>query len=323
MEEDQIDLLIKKYLNNSASPEEISVLNKWYRSVNAEPLKSPYQTLDEELSAKQSMLANLQQQIQSDGGSAVKKRFTLYQYAAVAAIVIISALFAIQYNNIKNLASPQKTLLTATRFGEHKIIHLPDGSIVWLSSGSKLTYPDKFTQTYREVSFEGEAYFQISKDKKHPFIIHTGQTTTKVLGTSFNIKSFEKQHNIEVALVEGKVSFNNGKSEVTLLPKEMVVYNKTNGTINKSKFADVDALLRRREGEFNYNNVSVAEITEELTRNFNVNIVIKGSVKNCTFFGRLKKNESIDKFLNKMGIIVNASVTKTKNGYLIEGGGCK
>jgi transmembrane sensor len=323
MEEHQIDLLIKKYLNNSASPEEIQALNNWYRSVNNEPLTSPYQNLEEELSAKQNMLARLQQQINSHQHLGKKKGNSLYKYVAAAAIIIAGSWYALTYHRFGNFIDPAKQLTTTTQFGQHKIIHLGDGSTVWLSSGSKITYPEKFTAKLREVYFEGEAYFKIAKDKSHPFIIHTGQTNTKVLGTSFNVKSFKDKGSIEVALVEGKVSFSTDNTAVTLLPQEMVVYNKANGKINKSKFKDINAILMRREGEFNYDNVSIKEIAEELTRNFNIKIAIEGGVKDCTFYGRLKKNESVDKFLHKMGIIVNAKVTKSTNGYLIKGGGCK
>jgi len=323
MEEDQIDLLIKKYLDNTASPEEINALNDWYRSVNKEPLTSPYQNIEEELSAKQSMLAGLQQRIKFDQQPVKKNRNHLYKYAAVAAIIIIGSVYALRYSIYGQLFNPVKQLTAATAFGQHQIIHLPDGSTVWLSPGSKITYPAKFAAELREVDFEGEAYFKIAKDKSHPFIIHTGQTHTKVLGTSFNVKSFKNQGSIEVALVEGKVSFGNGQSEVTLLPHEMVVYNKADQQLNKSKITDISAILMRREGEFQYDNARIQDIAEELTRNFNVPIKIEGGVKSCTFYGRIKKNESIDKFLQKMGIIVNASVTKSANGYLIKGGGCK
>ena len=322
MEDGKLDNLIKRYLDNSATDDEIQALHDWYRSVNNRPVLSPYKSLNEESSAKEKMFAGLRQQIRNDRNSIRRKQLKVYQYAAAAAIIIVSAFYAIKYR--RNYVDPGKYYTTTTtKYGEHKTIHLSDGSTVWLSSGSKITYPRKFTQQQREVNFEGEAYFEIAKDKLHPFIVHSGQSSTKVLGTSFNVRSFNKQDYIEVDLIEGKVSFTGKNSEVILLPKEKLVYNKAKGRINKSTFKDVDAILMRREGEFDYNNVSIEEIAEELTRNFNINIKVEGGVRDCAFYGRLKKHESVDKFLHKMGVIVNATVTKSNNGYLIKGGGCK
>ncbi|MDT3405304.1 FecR family protein [Mucilaginibacter terrae] len=322
MEEKYLDILIQKYLNNTATAEEIRALHDWYRSVNDESHVLPYITLEEEQHAKQKMLLKLQKQITANK-PADKKVRAFYKYAAVAAVLIIGVFLGIrlEYSNRQFNEAEKTTIVTG--FGQRKIIHLNDGSTVWLSAGSKITYPVAFKGKLREVNFLGEAYFDIAKDKAHPFIIHTLNTTTKVLGTSFNVKAFPKQLTVEVALVEGKVSFKGQKSEVILLPHEQVVYNKTAGTLTKSKFSDANDVVARREGEYKFDNMRVNEIAEELTRNFNVNITVEGEVKNCTFFGRLKKGETVDRFLNKMGLIVNASVSKSGNGYLIKGGGCK
>lgn len=323
MEKDQVNALIKKYLDNTATAEEIQQLHDWYRSVNEElPVVLPYENAAEEKDAKHLMFENLTRRMQQDEAPR-KSANWFYKLAAVAAILVIGAFFTLKFSHIKQLVYPAKQLTASTKFGERKLLQLTDGSKIWLSPGSTLNYPDKFNGATREITFEGEAYFEIAKDKKHPFIVHTDKTATRVLGTSFNIKSFKNKQNVEVALIEGKVAFTDGKAGLTLLPNQKVVYKKAGGSMQKSTFINGADIIARRDGEYKFDDEPVADVVADLERNFDTHIILKGKVGNCTFFGRKNKGESMDKFMNKLALIVNASVTKTANGYVLEGGGCR
>lgn len=107
---------------------------------------------------------------------------------------------------------------------------LPDGTQVWLNSDSKLQYTGNFTGELREVTLEGEAYFDVVRDPKRPFIVHTSAIDIHVLGTAFNVKSYPQDKTIETTLIHGMVVVTNrNKPEVpriTLRPKEKLVFNK-------------------------------------------------------------------------------------------------
>ena len=108
---------------------------------------------------------------------------------------------------------------------------LPDGTQVWLNSDSKLSYAEAFTGKFREVTLEGEAYFDVVKDASHPFIVHTSAIDIRVLGTAFNVKSYPQEKTIETTLIHGLIEvINKNKPEsakIILRPKEKLVFNKS------------------------------------------------------------------------------------------------
>lgn len=134
-------------------------------------------------------------------------------YAAIF-IMGFGVFFLYNLNQNKSLSSNSKKFVTVTiPYGSKSKIDLPDGSMVTLNSGSFLKYPTTFGANTREVEFEGEAYFDISKNKKSPFIVSTSGIHIKVLGTTFNVKSYPEDQSIETTLVTGSIEIFNEKSE--------------------------------------------------------------------------------------------------------------
>ncbi|OIR14170.1 fec operon regulator FecR [mine drainage metagenome] len=122
--------------------------------------------------------------------------------------------------------------------GAKSKIILPDGTIVWLNSGSKLYYSPKFTDTIRSVALEGEAFFDVVKDAKHPFIVHTSGIDIRVLGTAFNVKSYESDPTIETTLIRGLIEVvkknQSLASKVIVRPHEKLIFNKEDNTLTSS-----------------------------------------------------------------------------------------
>ncbi|HEY2350160.1 MAG TPA: FecR family protein, partial [Puia sp.] len=126
-----------------------------------------------------------------------------------------------------------------TRNGSKSNILLPDGSSVWLNAGSRLTYDSLYGTSVREVSLSGEAYFDVVKNPKKPFIIHTGKINIRVLGTVFNVKSYPEDRTIETSLIRGsiEVSFPSQPSKkIILKPNQKLIINKTEpvATVNSN-----------------------------------------------------------------------------------------
>jgi transmembrane sensor len=150
-----------------------------------------------------------------------KKRF--YIAAAVCTVIIF---FFVFINAVKNTSANNREKIAqsevSTKNGSRTKIQLPDGSSVWLNSGSKLTYDNEhFGTGIREVSLTGEAYFDVVKNPAKPFIIHTAKMDVKVLGTAFNVKCYPGEKTTETSLIRGSV-------EVTLKGRQQKIIMKPN-----------------------------------------------------------------------------------------------
>jgi transmembrane sensor len=322
MKEDYLRILIQKYVDNTATEKEKELLMSWYRAQSSDDYILPYHDEKEELEAKDQLLKRLQKQIQPPQQHSIHIKPLWYKVAGIAALFIMVVWFVLKQHTLTSTPATPLQTLVSTRLGEHRTIHLSDGSIIWLSSGSRINYPNYFGAVNREVSFEGEAFFDIAKDKKHPFIIHTGGTSVKVLGTTFNIHAFKELQDITVSLITGKVAFQYKSGQVRLSPRQQLIYNKSKQTLRKQPITDVQAITGRRNGLYEYKNITVEDIAEDLHKNFNLNIRVDGGVKKCLFYGRKTPQESPIRFLQKMAFVVNASLVKTNNTYVIRGGGC-
>ncbi|MDR6944227.1 FecR family protein [Mucilaginibacter pocheonensis] len=158
--------------------------------------------------------------------------------------------------------------------GRRSKIVLPDSSEVYLGAGSRLYYPDTFASDTREISLEGEAFFQVTKNPRKPFIIHTGTVQTRVLGTSFKIDAF-KNEPVSVAVATGKVRVDDvrgGKirSLAVLMPGNMVTYTNERAATSAVLATEVsgwkDALL-------SFHNRTLRDITSVLERSYNVKVL--------------------------------------------------
>ena len=154
--------------------------------------------------------------------------------------------------------------------GARVSFNLPDGTTGMLNSGSHLSYSLPFNNN-REVSLEGEAWFEVCRDENHPFEIGTGNSTVKVLGTSFNVSAYPAENYVEVVLQQGKVEFqdNKGDEKVTMLPSERLVFQ--NGNISKS-VTDPAKYNAWTEGKLVFRGDLMAEVARRIERWYNVKV---------------------------------------------------
>lgn len=155
---------------------------------------------------------------------------------------------------------------------------LPDGSKVWLNAGSTLKFPVPFPKKMRNVDLQGEAYFEVKKNLKHPFVVHSGNIEVKVLGTSFDCKAFEEDKNIEVILVEGKVALNpnvaSGQDESILIPGDRAIIEKATGKI-RIKNEEIGKYIAWHNGKLVFDNTSMEEVSSMLERWYGVEVVVQ------------------------------------------------
>ncbi|MES2060730.1 MAG: FecR domain-containing protein [Bacteroidota bacterium] len=202
-------------------------------------------------------------------------------YAAVWAL-IVSGFFVYRFIAVKNESVIQRVAMReiVNPYGQRSKIILPDSSEVFLGAGSKLTIPEKFTGNLREISLQGEAFFQVTKNPKKPFIIHTGTVQTRVLGTSFKIEAF-KNKPLTVAVVTGKVRVddytgNTHTSLAVLTPGQKVTYTNGQAIAGKAAIEDTRAWT---DGRQVFNQQALNDITDVLERWYNIKIEYKTAKK--------------------------------------------
>lgn len=152
-----------------------------------------------------------------------------YWAAAAVLIVAIGLLMAgtlFNKKDTKTLAATKEINEVSTRKGSKSKIQLPDGSVVWLNAGSKLTYNKEYGQQIREVTLTGEGFFDVMKNKEKPFIIHTSNINIKVLGTVFNVKAYPEDKQTETSLIRGRIEVtinNRPNDKIILSPNEKLI----------------------------------------------------------------------------------------------------
>jgi len=199
----------------------------------------------------------------------------------------------------QSLEEAEKRWLTANtpRGGQYQFI-LPDGSKVWLNAASKLKFPSTFSgAANREVELSGEAYFEISKDKKHPFIVLSRGQEVEVLGTHFNINSYNDEGDTKTTVLEGSVRVtlmdarNNGTSNVTLKINQQAVL--TGYAHLAVKEVDAAEIASWKNGKFIFNSEALGSIMKQAERWYNVVPVFQDDIKDLKLTGAISRYENI------------------------------
>ncbi|MEL7001997.1 MAG: FecR domain-containing protein [Bacteroidota bacterium] len=215
-----------------------------------------------------------------------------------------------------------KTISTAA--GEKQEVVLPDGSTVWLNSRSELRYPIEFKEV-REVEMKGEAFFEIQRDETKPFNILSQNTVTKVLGTSFNVRSYDKEDQIEVVVVTGKVAFTAedeiSEESVTLEPGLKATLYKEDQSLIKEENSDPN-FLSWKTNELNFDNQELLIVLESVSKHYEIQFAAENEkLALCPFTGSFKEltKEEVIRILSYSLEIDFEFVDDT---YVITGQGC-
>ncbi|CAH0278073.1 hypothetical protein SRABI27_03692 [Pedobacter sp. Bi27] len=241
--------------------------------------------------------------------------------SVAAAIVVFTMGLYFFRSSLLHFIDPVHQQQAWSAAGERKKIQLADGSLVWLSPNSKLSYPDQFNDKQRSVSLDGEAFFEVAHDVEHPFIIKTGKVNTVVLGTSFNISAYPKQKTISVTLVSGKVAValhtKNSTHTEMIMPNQQVIVDKNDEKLRKIDYPDAASFLDRRLGKYEYKGSTLQQVVQDIESQYNVRINLDGSLSDKTFYGNLDMNAQLSQVLNKLCLIMELKYEKKGEGYVI------
>lgn len=198
--------------------------------------------------------------------------------------------------------------------GRTYALRLPDGTHVSLNAASRLVFPEAFNGDKREVYVEGEAFFDVQHDARHPFIVHAGKVAMTVLGTAFNVNTLNK--NLTTTLVRGKVLVTAENDSVVLLPGEQSVYSE-NGSLSKRQ-VDTRLYTAWYYGDLFFDDATLADITGTLARVYDYNFVFEdSSVEAMRFTLDMSKPADIRQALEQIrktgsGIVFNVNGRNVK-----------
>lgn len=176
-------------------------------------------------------------------------------------------------------------------------VTLPDGTRVKLNAGTILSYPTEFAKDKREVSLQGEAFFEVAKRKDQPFIVHTKNQQVQVFGTQFNINAYPTSTQIKTTLLEGSVQVKEliKGQKVNLLPGNQSV---NTGTQLIKQSVNVQQEIAWVYGKFNFDGKSLRQVMDELSQWYAVDVVYKGDVPDVSFFGGTFRTSKLSTILN-------------------------
>jgi transmembrane sensor len=209
-------------------------------------------------------------------------------------------------------------------YGKRSEITLSDGTKIWLNSGSKLVFPATFMGKTREVYIEGEAIFEVTHDKKHPFIVKTDNHEIEVLGTIFNVSSYRDDNSTSTVLKSGSIqlNFKNNASSKTsehikITPGTLAFYNKNEKHLHTSK-VDVEKYFSWRDGVLILKNDPMKSILKKISRYYNIEIEINDDqLANETFSGRLDIKDNVANVIKVIQETTEFEYTIIENNRLI------
>jgi len=281
MQNKDFDTLLEKYLNNQLSIEERNDVELWLQHITDHTASERLNASEQEEQGKR-IFKVLEERIRQP--EAIQR--TLFQklspaFKIAASVILCVSLLLMFHTRIEEVLNIRQ-IASATNSGTEitKTI-LSDGSIVWLKGESKLTYPVKFKGTLRNVDLEGEALFEIAKDHIHPFVIHCAGLSTRVLGTSFNIK--HSSHKIEVKVLTGRVFLSSANSKAIILhPYQKAVYLELKKTIVKQAepVVEVASLTRGTEYNMQFNDARVEDVLQRIEKKFEIDITVENKKLN-------------------------------------------
>lgn len=270
----ELEKLANKILRGTASEEEYKQLNDWYRDFDDAEVTLETNESREELRKR------LWRGIRAQTFPPRNSYAPIWRWAAVVTLILAPVLFLLlsQETFIYGDEDSYSIVSHVTVPGQKRTIRLPDGSVVKLNSGSIIKYPERFSSRKRSVEIVGEAFFDVTRDESRPFVITARDIRVQVLGTSFNVKAFAGDPEINVAVKSGKVVVQNTRStaSVTLLQDEMVTCAVSGSGLQKKSITDKAIVFGWAEGKLVFDNESFDEVFKKISRWYGVKVILNG-----------------------------------------------
>ncbi|MEQ6121229.1 FecR family protein [Reichenbachiella sp. MALMAid0571] len=312
MKKKEVKVLFQNYITGKLSDEDFLMvdtflkkgqhLDIWEEVINEESIGDRENSLND--IAKYTLLTRI---LSSTKPKQHKIRlWSVFKYAAIILLSIGFSWFAYDLTNEeKVIPKYAKVIEKSNEKGRKTTFNLPDGTIVKLNSNSSLRFPEYFDNEKREVILEGEAFFEVTKNKNKPFIIRSGDITTTVLGTSFNVNASPGSDKIEIAVVTGKVKVENtdagsNSAVVYLEPNKKAVYNANTKSLNKMDFlAEED--IAWKDGVIIFKHAGEPDVIKRLEEWYGVDISMENRTQKKWDLNARFENSTLEHVLKVVG----------------------
>lgn len=248
---------------------------------------------------------------------------------AASVLLIFSLSLLMDYFNYSAGNRSSKDLLVEQSAPKGKIIKvtLTDGTIVVLNSGSQLIYPKAFNTKIRCVTLKGEGYFKVAHDPHKPFIVQTDKINTQVLGTSFNINSYQEREDIRITVLTGKVgvylrNIKSQKNTQFITANQQVIFNKSKRMLVKTDHPiDTSELVAWIKGRMVYDNMPLIDVITDIDRHYDVDIAVSDQLQHCRITANFE-NDNLEKVLKVLTKLIDGKIQYKKGKYHLTGKGC-
>ena len=302
----------------------------------------PVRTLSD--SEIDSMIGNLEERVQINGNARSRwvDSITFNQFLSypIAAVLIMSILMMpYLYSKLKNPTVDKLQTVaysiknTINQTGERMLVKLADGSSVILAPGSKLQYPTFFQGSTRSVNLEGEAFFEVSKDPKHPFFVNSGNLITRVVGTSFTIKAYNGTKEYKVIVNTGRVLVSQKASSkqinslqpktIAVIPNQQIVYNTSNRSLVKENLVQPLMLSADVSKDiFTFNDTPLNKVISRIEEAYNVTITYnEKQIGGCPLTASLAEEHLLEK-LDLISKALDVKYYINEGHIMLTGAGC-
>jgi len=245
----------------------------------------------------------------------------VYKYAAVLVVALLLGSIAYYFGALNHHAKIYTEIVSTPNQVIREYV-LPDGSKVALNSRSKLTFPKNFKGDIREISIEGEAFFDVARNPEKPFVINAGNAQVKVLGTSFNVCAYPDNKKVEVIVKTGKVQFSNKENKTSkkqttvLIPGEKGTLLAEKRTLKKSVNADPNYLSWKTH-ELVFNKIPLKEVIRCLEKTYHIKIELSNpTLENLLYEGHFS-HKPIEFVLDVIRLTYNLKLTGSDKHFVL------
>lgn len=316
MTEEQIEALVQKYAEGTATAEEVLKLTDWYRYAPVEEIVWPAAHANEKDELYRRMLQRLQNALP------VKRAHFYWMTPLRVAAMLIVVLGAALLIYLQPATPLTYSTITNTS-GKIRQVQLPDGSMVWLNAATTLRYANAFGQN-RKLKLDGEAYFEVIHDQDHPFDVESGGVHITVLGTRFNIRSYAESNRTIVSLLQGKLSITAAEKELAVLePHTQLEWDRSTKTVH-TKPIDTTAVVAWKTGRLQFQGQPLREIVQTLERWYGLRFEFANpGLGQCRYYMGFDNTMPLKDLLALLAEITGMDFEVDKQTIIISGKSCQ
>lgn len=331
------DEILEKYFRGDCNEDEIAEIQAWYHSFEHDEDDISALSGREQEALRILMLNNIRGNIKTAENNNVadirKSRFNrpLFYFIAASAAILLVAFFLKTRMPAAAPVDSNEEIVVNNKTNSIQKITLSDGSKVWLSPNSRLSYLKAFAKNSRQVAMNGEAFFEVTKDHSRPFSIHSGEVITKVWGTSFRVRAFANDIT-KVDVVTGKVSVSTPvknktistdkttqpeRQEVMLLPNQEATYNDVSNSLKKNTEITDPLIVIWKKVSISFDNTPMREVFATLNKKFKVHIRSDDKEINADYLNADFTDESLPAIMEMMKKTLNVNYEVNGNEFVL------